>query len=133
MWTSGFYRYEQLCTYRRQEKWIVWWRGLPEGTGGRGYFVRCLVVVIFMGLGGARRWGGGGDFKVVIWRRASHKGRKNFYEEGLDPSRHNGKGLNIYLDYLMIFPSRQHVKWKHLKCKFTFDNDFMMNRPLNLF
>ena len=24
-----------------------------------------------------------------------------------------GKTLNIYIDYLMFCPSRQHVKWKH--------------------
>ena len=26
-----------------------------------------------------------------------------------------GKALNIYIDYLMFCPSRQHVKWKHLQ------------------
>ena len=42
------------------------------------------------------------------------------------------KTLNIYIDYLMFQPSRQHVKWKHFKYKSTFNNDFMMDRELNL-
>ena len=35
--------------------------GLPV----RGNYVCCLVIVVtYMGLGGARRWGG---FKVIVW------------------------------------------------------------------
>ena len=26
-----------------------------------------------------------------------------------------GKNVNIYIKYLMFYPSRQHVKWKHFK------------------
>ena len=26
-----------------------------------------------------------------------------------------GKAVNIYINYLMFYPSRQHVKWKHFK------------------
>ena len=46
--------------------------------------VNCLwylaVVVIFMGLGGAKSLVGLGGFKVIIWGRASYKGgRTNFF------------------------------------------------------
>ena len=36
--------------------------------------------------------------------------------------------LNIYIQYLMFYTSRQLVKWKHFKYKFTFNNYFMMNK-----
>ena len=42
------------------------------------------------------------------------------------------KTLNIYIHYLIFYPRRQHVKWKHVKHKLTFNNDFMMNWELNL-
>ena len=47
-----------------------------------------------------------------------------------------GKALNIYVNYSMFYRSRQHVKLKHFKYtismyKFTFNDDFMMNRELN--
>ena len=43
-----------------------------------------------------------------------------------------GKSLNIYINYLMFYPSRQHAKWRHFMLyKFTFNNDFMMNRELS--
>ena len=43
-----------------------------------------------------------------------------------------GKALDIYVDYLMSYPSRQHVQWKHFKCKYISNDEFMMNRELNL-
>ena len=43
-----------------------------------------------------------------------------------------GSSLNNYIDYLMFYPSRQHMKWKHFKYKFRFNNDFMMITELNL-
>ena len=33
---------------------------------------------------------------------------------------------------LDVYSSRQLVEWKHFKCKFTFNNDFMMNKEVNL-
>ena len=33
---------------------------------------------------------------------------------------------------LMFYPSRELVKWKHFKYKFSFSNDFMMDKELNL-
>ena len=27
----------------------------------------------------------------------------------------SGKALNIYIDYLIFYTSRQHLKWKHLQ------------------
>ena len=39
-----------------------------------------------------------------------------------------GEVPNIYIDCLMFYPSRQHMNWKHLKYRFTFNNDFMMKR-----
>ena len=48
---------------------------------------------------------------------------KNFWHK-------KGSKYLYYINYhLMFYPSRQHVKWKHFK--FTFNNDFMMNRELN--
>ena len=64
---------------------------------GRNY-VRCLAIAIFMRLGGARRWGGGGGFEVIIWR---------------------GHHMIVYLSW-------QRVKWKHFKYKFTLNNNFIM-------
>ena len=67
---------------------VYWWRrGDLVWTGDKpaekycqvtlevgGNYLWCLfIVVIFMRLGGAKRLGGGGGFKVIIWRRASHK------------------------------------------------------------
>ena len=43
-----------------------------------------------------------------------------------------GKALNIYINYSIYYPSRQHVKWKHFKYKFTLNNDFMMCSELIL-
>ena len=43
-----------------------------------------------------------------------------------------GKVLDIYIEYLMFYPSRRHVKWKYFKYKFTFNKDFMFNKELNL-
>ena len=43
-----------------------------------------------------------------------------------------GKTLNIYINYLMLSPSRQYVKWKHLSIQIFINNDFMMNRELVL-
>ena len=43
------------------------------------------------------------------------------------------KVLNKSMDYLLYYPSRQQVKWKHFKCKFTFHNGFMKSKELNLF
>ena len=34
-----------------------------------------------------------------------------------------GKALNINIVYLMYYPSRQNVKWKHYKYKSTFNNE----------
>ena len=34
-------------------------------------------------------------------------------------------------EYLMFYP-RRHVKGKHFKCKFTFNNGLLMNKELNL-
>ena len=42
-----------------------------------------------------------------------------------------GKTLNKNINYLMYYQSRQHVKWKHFKCKFAFNNNFM-NKEQNL-
>ena len=39
-----------------------------------------------------------------------------------------GKALNIYIDYLMFYQNKQHFKYR-----FTFNNDFIMKRELNLF
>ena len=41
-----------------------------------------------------------------------------------------GKTVNIYINCLMFYPSKQHVKWKQV-FKFIFNNDSMMNRKLN--
>ena len=58
---------------------------LAEG----GNFVYCLIiVVIFMGLGGAYRLGE--DFKVIIWG-ASQKGLGPIFIGGVDPLRHHVK------------------------------------------
>ena len=48
-------------------------RGLPGKLGVGGNYLWCLVIVIFRGLGRAKRLGGGGGFKAIIWWRASHK------------------------------------------------------------
>ena len=41
------------------------------------------------------------------------------------------KALNIYINYLMFYPSWDNVEKKTLQVyKFTFNNDFMMNREL---
>ena len=56
-----------------------------------GNFVRCLIiVVIFLGLGGAYRLAG--DFKLIIWS-ASHEGMGPFLWGGVHPSRHHVKIL----------------------------------------
>ena len=39
-----------------------------EGLGVVRNCVRCLVIIIFMGLGVEERSGGGGVFKFVKWR-----------------------------------------------------------------
>ena len=61
-------------------QWIAWWTCLPaEGNSSRGNFVCCfIIVVIFLGLGGAYRFGWGEDFIVIIWE-ASYKGMEQFY------------------------------------------------------
>ena len=41
-----------------------------------------------------------------------------------------GKAVNIYINYLMFYASRQHVKLIQVY-KFTFSNGFTMNRKLN--
>ena len=33
------------------------------------------------------------------------------------------KTMNKNIDYLLYYACRQHVKCKHFKCKFTFNND----------
>ena len=64
-----------VCWWRCGKPWIAWRRGLLGGVGIRGNYVWCLViVVIFMGLGGAKRWGGGRGFKIIIWRLSSDGG-----------------------------------------------------------
>ena len=48
-----------------------------------GNFVRCLIVVVlFMGLGGANRLGG--DFNVIIWE-ANYKRMGPFFGGELTP------------------------------------------------
>ena len=50
-----------------------------------GNYIWCLViVVIFVGSAGAKRWrGGGGLFKVIIWGgNASHKDRQFLWGRG---------------------------------------------------
>ena len=41
-------------------------RGLPGKLGVGGNYLWCLVIVIFRGLGRAKRLGGGGGFKAII-------------------------------------------------------------------
>ena len=44
-----------------------------------GYWGRrklCMIIVIFRGLGGAKKWG---VFIVIVWEAASHKGGIIFY------------------------------------------------------
>ena len=45
-----------------------------------------------------------------------------------------GQVLNIQIDYFDVLPKlSRHAKWKHLKHKFTFNNDFMMNMELQVY
>ena len=60
----------------------VYWRGLPGKLGVGGNYLWCLVIVIYMGLGRAKRLGGRGGFKVIIWGRARHKGGDQFLGGG---------------------------------------------------
>ena len=61
------------------------WRVLPGKLMVGGNYLWCLVIVIFMVLGRAKKLGGRGGFKVMIWGRASHKGGTNFYGGELTP------------------------------------------------
>ena len=77
-----------VCWWRRGE--LVWPGDKPaekfcQGTlGVEGNYLWCLViVVIFMWLRGAKRFRGGGGFKIIIWGTAGYKGRTNIYGEGL--------------------------------------------------
>ena len=67
-----------------------------------GNYVWCLVIVIFIGLGGAKRWGGG----VVKSSYGGGKPQKGepIFMVGVDPSKDHGNGLNIYIGYLMVYP-----------------------------
>ena len=49
--------------------------------------------------------GKGGSFKVIIWRGTGTKGGP-FLWRGVDPSRHYGMGLNIYVDYFDVLPKQ---------------------------
>ena len=73
----------------------------------------------------------------MIWEKyVFHWEKWNF--EPITNSAHTAeflalrKVLNKKIDYLMYYPSRQYVQWKQFKCKFTFNNDFMKNKELNL-
>ena len=87
------------------EMWGVIWHGdkpAEEVCLERlGIGVNCLwclaVVVIFMGLGGAKSLVGLGGFKVIIWGRASYRGGGQMFfcvcgekGGGMNPSRHHG-------------------------------------------
>ena len=78
------------CRWRHGE--LVWPRDKPVeevclgrlGVGGN--YLWCLVIiVIFVQLVRAKRLGGQGDFKVIIWGRASNKGGGQFNGEELTP------------------------------------------------
>ena len=69
----------------------VYWRGLPGKLGVGGNYLWCLVIVIYMRLGRAKRLGDRGGFKVIIWGRARHKGGNQFLGgRGVDPCGHHG-------------------------------------------
>ena len=42
-----------------------------------------------------------------------------------------GKALNIYINYLMFSPSRQHVKWKHLSIQIFIQQRFYDEQGAN--
>ena len=53
----------------RQSCWI----GVPAKLEVGGNYLWCLIIVIFMGLGRAKRLGVRGGFKVITWGKTSHK------------------------------------------------------------
>ena len=54
-----------------------------------------IVVVIFMGLGGANRLGG--DFNFIIWG-ANYERMGPFFLGGVDPTRHHVNILILQLE-----------------------------------
>ena len=56
-----------------------------------------------------QKGGEGKGLKVTMWG-ASRKREGSLFMGVADPCRHHGKALNIYIDYLIFFSSRQHVK-----------------------
>ena len=56
------------------------------GVGGNYVWFLVIVFILFMGLGGAKRWEGG--FTVIICgRKATKEGE--IVMEGVDPSKHH--------------------------------------------
>ena len=56
-------------------------RGLPGGTGGWKETMYGVIVVIFLGLGGEKRWGR--CFNFIIWDGKSQKGNQFLWGEFL--------------------------------------------------
>ena len=68
-----------------------------------GNYVWCLVIVTFIGLGRAKRWGGGWFLSHHMEGGKPQRGEPIFMV-GVDPSKDHGNGLNIYIGYLMVYP-----------------------------
>ena len=70
---------------------LVWGQvnSLVKRFAGVGVnYVWCLlIVIIFMRLGIAKRWGGGGVFKAIIWMDGQ------FLWDPVDPSRHHAYNI----------------------------------------
>ena len=74
-------------------EWVVWRKGLPGGQGvGENYVCYLVIVKIFMGLGGAKKYGGG--FKPLSRGQATKRGGP-FLWGRVDPSRHHGNKLDV--------------------------------------
>ena len=93
---TRFKRYLLVCWWRGMKlvwpgrKWIAWWRGFPGGTEGR----RKLCTVPCH------------SYICGAWR-SKEVGRGDFYGGESTPLTHHGKGLNIYIDYLIFHLNRQ--------------------------
>ena len=93
---TRFKRYLLVCWWRGVKlvwpgrKWIAWWRSFPGGTEGR----RKLCTVPCH------------SYICGAWR-SKEVGRGDFYGGESTPLTHHGKGLNIYIDYLIFHLNRQ--------------------------
>ena len=93
-----------------------------EAGGRRKLYVALSQLIGFMAHGRAKTLGGRGSFKVIVWRRTSHKAGNQFlWGRGLTPS--NTMDLNNYYYALTPFLIQ---KYKIIFCIFSIPHNIFI-------